>query len=80
LPSLCRRKSSNYFVTLHIRAVEELIAYYDAVAQCLVLCIKIEVSSVADNDPEAKAMHLHSVSKHCRLHFLHSFANIVVVF
>ena len=57
MPSLCRRKSSNYFATLQIRAVEELIAYYDAVAQCLVLCIKIEVSSVADNDPEAKAMH-----------------------
>lgn len=57
LPFLFRRKSADYFVTLHIRAIEELIAYYDAVAPYLVLCIKIEVSSAADNDLEAEAVH-----------------------
>ena len=79
MPSLYRRKSFNCSADLHIREVEEMTAYYDAVAQFLIPCIRIEVSWVVDNDLEEVAVHLHSISRHCRLHFWHSYVNIVAI-
>lgn len=79
LPSLYRRKSFNCSADPHITVVEELTAYYDAVAQFLKSCIRIEVSWAVDNDLEEVAVHLHSISRHCRLHFWHSSVNIVAI-